>query len=396
MSDTSESTSNSETSPQQPDTNSQTGAGASKEDPKGKKFKIGTIIPGVISIVILVGAGFIIGEIYKIPILSLLGNSQNQESVQNVESVFQNSVKNNGEMSSMVGDEWRLARDLDQKLAYAVYECAAPDPTKPISYIIFKQLLLDLTPDGNHEFKLPINKVLTSDDHGIVMTPYQRALINLSDAISINRMFAANAVEKTKPEVTEFEIAGFIVAFLGTLFVTLKTALPEAILKREKTPKELGVWIGIAAIIFSALGTGLNGFSISRNASDTLMKNANEMVQLRNLHMRLVMSTFTDPDFCGARQQTTAGSGPGKVVSAVDVLPAKNRPEKIDNRAVPLTDEQVARLDDWIAEVVRIAGGAGLPANQQPSTQQSVSQQVNGATPGAAALPSRTPARGAR
>ena len=251
---------------------------------------------------------------------------------QQTELLFLNGLKSMPASDS----EWWSARSDHRLVAYAIFNCKQmTDLTldaMPREY--FGALLLDLTPDGGHVFRVKDNTIRTADAAdkskaaavqakaieparkvtALSLTGTDQDLLSLSDSIARARIAAADGASVNVPWAQRLGIAALIVGALATLFVTLQGKMkPVEYKENEKEEIERRKWgrrfafllwgpgagfrwVAFWAITLSITTTALTGLKQVYDPTRILTQNTRSLLELRQLHQDIVLGFRCDDE----------------------------------------------------------------------------------------------------
>jgi hypothetical protein len=271
----------------------------------------GFVITGIVSVVATI---FILANFQdRIPGQQLKTSSEVAAEVQpQTEQIFLNGISSLPDKSG----EWWAVRADHRLLAQAIFNCVSPDsPIASVPRHYYRSLLLDLTPSGDHAFAASSTEVASlaalekTSPAALKLGNNEEKLLALSDSIARARIAAAYGASVNVPWVQRLGFATVVISALATLFVTLQGRMRPVDLddgKREEYEQSpffkrvrysLGGagsgfrWVAFFAIALSITGTALTGLKQVYDPSRTLTQNTRSLLQLRQLHQDVVLST---------------------------------------------------------------------------------------------------------
>jgi hypothetical protein len=230
-----------------------------------------------------------------------------------IEAVFVSQFDRDDRPSDVL-EEWREARGDHKMIAYMIADCEGLGNINDISPNIFGSLLLDLTPSGDHRSALGIT---AAEEKAINLSPYERSILSLSDAIARARVRAAVDASAYRPNVTLWNWLTVGVSALATLLITIKSSWnppptePNASetadsREGESKTKPHGFWVnqfstshgwyinvGVIAMVLSALGTVLASAKAFYDPTRSYVADQRALLNLQGLHRQVAYSVMT-------------------------------------------------------------------------------------------------------
>jgi hypothetical protein len=245
------------------------------------------------------------------------------------EQIFLNGISSLPEKSA----EWWAARADHRVLAQAIFNCVSPNSqitSVPRHY--YRSLLLDLTPSGDHAFAASSTEAASlatveKTSTALKLGNSEEKLLALSDSIARARIAAADGASVNVPWVQRLGIATVLISALATLFVTLQGRMRPVDLddgKREEYEQSAFFkrasyslfgsgagfrWVAFFAIALSIAGTALTGLKQVYDPSRTLNQNTRSLLELRQLHQQVVLSTECNDQTVSEPQQMSVWVG---------------------------------------------------------------------------------------
>ncbi len=196
-----------------------------------------------------------------------------------------------------VSHEWRLASAEHKNIAEAVAACSGITNISGQPVSIREQLRLDILPDGRRrnqeepkggapkdvkEIAFAEPKGATAEPRGptgLSLSNYARTAIYLSDDITRSRIESANNAYVNHWVMILFQWAIVVIGAVTTILISLKS-----IMTADDTRKALSLRIGIAAILFSSIGTAASALNSFYGPREAYLKAERSLASLRQLH----------------------------------------------------------------------------------------------------------------
>jgi hypothetical protein len=192
-----------------------------------------------------------------------------------------------------VAHEWRLASAEHKNIAEAVAACSGITDLAGQPVFVREQLRLDILPDGARrgeegaprdvkEIALAEPKGPTAEPRastGFSLSNYARTAIYLSDEISRSRIESANNAYVNHWVMILFQWAIVIIGAVTTILISLKS-----IMTADDSRKALSLRIGVAAILFSSVGTAASALNSFYGPREAYLKAERSLASLRQLH----------------------------------------------------------------------------------------------------------------
>jgi hypothetical protein len=292
-------------------TSNQASPDTSTQTPTKTKNRLGWLLS--IFGIIVVSFVFLVVAVNTIKPFHDLVFGSPQTPKQDIETIFVAKYSNGTDAD--VEREWRLARGDHAMIANQIAACNNLT-SKPISYAVFNQLFLNLTPNGDHRFEVPkdatgkpINIINDDDLPPLTLSQYQREMIYLSDAVARARIDSAAATSKISPTLQWFQLLGLGFGLAGTFLITVRSSL-DKLMEKVFLGATVGAYIGFLAMITSAFGNAFNTYKEQNNASEIYLRNARALTDLRGLHLKLIMAVLEYSDPCPPWIASPGSSGP--------------------------------------------------------------------------------------
>ena len=195
-----------------------------------------------------------------------------------------------------VAHEWRFAAAEHKNIAEAVAACSGITYLAGQPASIRQQLRLDILPDGSRrgeeEAKAgtprEIKEIAFAEPKGAIAEPkgsgglslsnYARTAIYLSDEITRSRTESAHNAHFNYVLMIGFQLAIVIIGAITTVLISLKS-----IMTADDTRKSLSLKIGIAAILFSSIGTATSALNAFYGPREAHLKAERSIAALRQL-----------------------------------------------------------------------------------------------------------------
>jgi hypothetical protein len=188
--------------------------------------------------------------------------------------------------------EWRWAQADHEHIALAVAACShIVDLT--LAPVIVHQLRLDTGPDGQ---TLPwarrttraavasVASVAPGSQPDFHLSNFQRTAIFLSDTIARARFENASNASTNSGHMYTFQFLIVTIGAITTILISIKS-ISNA--DQDRANSRLFFWIGIAAIVFSSVGTAASALNSFYSPREAYLKNASSLYSLRQLHQDL-------------------------------------------------------------------------------------------------------------
>jgi hypothetical protein len=124
----------------------------------------------------------------------------------------------------------------------------------------------------------------------VKLTNYQRSILTLSSAISSARTQLAAAAADNETTRYLLQVSIIIIGALTTIFVSIKS-----IIDKNAT---YSIQIGILAVVFSAVGTGLSGLNSFVGPGASFATAERALIQARQLQLDLGLFVAQQKDLC--------------------------------------------------------------------------------------------------
>jgi hypothetical protein len=203
--------------------------------------------------------------------------------------VHEHTRGRSSERQDAASHEWRLASADHKNIAESVAACSGIGTLVGQPAYIREELRLDILPDGKRfqpasggDSKAGEPKDAASTSKGppvFSMSNYARTAIYLSDAITRARIESANNAYSNHSTMLWFQWAIVIIGAVTTILISLKSIVPG-----EDTLKRLSLHIGIAAILFSSIGTATSALNSFFGPREAYLKAERSLAALRQLH----------------------------------------------------------------------------------------------------------------
>jgi hypothetical protein len=226
--------------------------------------------------------------------------------------------------------EWRLATADHQIIVAAVAACSKIFDLDRQEDYVRAQLRLDTLPDGTRtEFYRFSGSSDSKEPRNVTLTNFQRATIFLSDATSRARIETAVSAAENYRTMFWFQLAIVGLGAITTILISVKS------ISNAQTRKNQNwyFWIGIFAIIFSAVATATSALNSFYGPREAYYKSGRSLSALRQLHADIV----------------------ARVASTTDTEHPENCP-KFD--PTKKDDENGKLVQDWTTRLGAIVGGA--------------------------------------
>jgi len=262
------------------------------------------------------------------------------------------------EPTPAVRQEWNLASADHEIIATAVAACSKIFNLAAQPVYIRAQLRLDVSPDGRsyRSYSLDRDSKPTSE---LVLSNFHRAAIYLSDSVARARAEAAGSARSNYSTMFWFQFAIVGIGAITTILISIKSI--------SNSPQTGGVakWyfgIGIAAIVFSSLGTAASALNSFYGPRENYLRTERSLSALRQLHSDIV----------------------AKVTSTVDAADPSNCPK---SNPANKDDALGKQVQDWSAKYAAIV----TAADNSTSTQSNTATQSGASSGGSSGAPASNP-----
>jgi hypothetical protein len=187
-----------------------------------------------------------------------------------------------GETNSPGMQEWWWAQADHEIIAAAVAACSNLLDLDGQPFFVRAQLRLGTAPDGRYfELVAPRTSAPPSQPGTLSLSNFQRAVIYLSDAIARARFESASAASINWSRMNTFQALIVAIGAITTILISIKSiSSPE----QNKDYSRWFFWIGIAAIVFSAVGTAASALNSFYSPREAYVRNERTLSALRQLH----------------------------------------------------------------------------------------------------------------
>ncbi len=188
--------------------------------------------------------------------------------------------------------EWRWAQADHEHIALAVAACSHIFDLAEVPVIVH-QLRLDTGPDGQtlpwarrttRAAMASVAPVAPGSQPGFHLSNFQRTAIFLSDTIARARFENASHASMNAGRMDTLQLFIVAIGAITTILISIKS-ISNADQNRAYAPWFF--WIGIAAIVFSSVGTAASALNSFYSPREAYLKNANSLASLRQLHQDL-------------------------------------------------------------------------------------------------------------
>jgi hypothetical protein len=218
--------------------------------------------------------------------------------------------------------EWRQASADHEVIAAAVAACSRIYDLSSQPDYVREELRLDILPSGKRNRQSSAAAVKPTDiataqlkepaaakpreaapakpkpPTELMMSNYMRAAIYLSDSITRARVEAAANAHANYNNMFWFQLLIVGIGAVTTILISIKSMVPSG-----NAASRLSLWIGIAAIIFSSIGTAIAASNSFFGPREAYLRNERSLGSLRQLHSDIAShiasaADATDPQKC--------------------------------------------------------------------------------------------------
>lgn len=208
-------------------------------------------------------------------------------------AIFPSAEFDVSSMNPAAVQEWGLASADHEIIATAVAACSKIFDLAVQPDYVRIQLRLDIAPDGRRYASVPRNPPDPKTLGVLVLTNFHRAAIYLSDSIARTRSESASNASANHSNMFWFQLAIVGIGAITTILISIKSISPSG--QSEHSPNWY-YWIGIAAIVFSSLGTAASALNSFYGPREAYLKSERSLSALRQLHSDIVARVTSTTD----------------------------------------------------------------------------------------------------
>jgi hypothetical protein len=146
--------------------------------------------------------------------------------------------------------------------------------------------MLNLQPSGEETWGKP-----SSPAHDITLTNLQRAVLTISRSAAGTRAELAAAAAQSRASMRFYQWLSVIIGATTTILVSIKSM-------SNGTAGDRGYFVGIFAVVFSALGTAIASINSFEGPNDAYVRSERGLLQVRQLHLELALQVAQEQDLC--------------------------------------------------------------------------------------------------